>query len=84
MSVSIRIRIFRIIWNVNVYEKNIYIYIFEDSKLDGIDQWDSLRTARESKRNEFIYNIDDFRPEIGGHAAIRYAGFRRYGTEPFK
>lgn len=49
------------------------IYIFEDSKLDGIDQWDSLRTARESKRNEIIYNIDDLRPEIGGHAAIRYA-----------
>lgn len=61
-------------------------YIFEDSKLDGIDQWDSLRTARESKRNEFIYNIDDLRPEIGGHAAIRYASFRIhiYGTEPFK
>uniref|UniRef100_A0A8W8HST5 Sulfatase N-terminal domain-containing protein n=1 Tax=Magallana gigas TaxID=29159 RepID=A0A8W8HST5_MAGGI len=47
-----------------------------DSKLDGIDQWDSLRTARESKRNEFIYNIDDFRPEIGGHAAIRIGDYK--------
>ncbi|XP_052696726.1 arylsulfatase B-like [Crassostrea angulata] len=46
-----------------------------DSKLDGIDQWDSLRTARESKRNEFIY-IDDFRPEIGGHAAIRIGDYK--------
>lgn len=47
-----------------------------DSKLDGIDQWDSLRTARESKRNEIIYNIDDLRPEIGGHAAIRMGDYK--------
>ena len=40
--------------------------------MDGIDQWDSLRTAGESKRSEFIYNIDDLKPEICGHAAIRY------------
>lgn len=51
MSIGIQKRIFRIFWNVNVYLlKNKYI--FEDSRLDGIDQWDSLRTARESKRND--------------------------------
>lgn len=47
-----------------------------DPTLDGIDQWDSLRTAGESKRTEFIYNIDDLRPEICGHAAIRMGDYK--------
>ena len=48
------------------------LYFISDPNMDGIDQWDSLRTAAESKRSEFIYNIDDLKPEICGHAAIRY------------
>ncbi|XP_022329100.2 arylsulfatase B-like [Crassostrea virginica] len=47
-----------------------------DPNMDGIDQWDSLRTAGESKRSEFIYNIDDLKPEICGHAAIRMGDYK--------
>ena len=39
--------------------------------MDGVDQWDSLRTAGESKRSELVYNIDDMQPEQCGHAAFR-------------
>uniref|UniRef100_K1Q0H9 Arylsulfatase J n=1 Tax=Magallana gigas TaxID=29159 RepID=K1Q0H9_MAGGI len=47
-----------------------------DPTLDGIDQWDSLQKAGESKRTEFIYNIDDLKPENCGHAAIRMGDYK--------
>ncbi|XP_061179842.1 arylsulfatase B-like [Saccostrea echinata] len=47
-----------------------------DPSLDGIDQWDSLRTGGESKRTEFVYNIDDMKPENCGHAAIRMGDYK--------
>jgi hypothetical protein len=51
------------------------IYVFyvlnSDPNLDGIDQWESLKTGGPSKRTEFVYNIDDKKPEVCGHAAIR-------------
>ncbi|KAK6191760.1 hypothetical protein SNE40_003362 [Patella caerulea] len=40
--------------------------------VDGISQWDMLRTGSPSKRNEFIYNID----EINKNAAIRYGDLK--------
>jgi hypothetical protein len=46
-------------------------FIYLDPNLDGIDQWDSLKTGQASKRTEFVYNIDDLQPENCGHAAIR-------------
>ena len=58
---------------------------FLDSNMDGVDQWDSLRTAGESKRSEFVYNIDDMKPEQCGHAAIRYVSgcLLVHNSEPF-
>ncbi|XP_048753866.1 arylsulfatase B-like [Ostrea edulis] len=47
-----------------------------DPNLDGIDQWESLKTGGVSKRTEFIYNIDDMQPEICGHAAIRMGDYK--------
>ncbi|XP_069103676.1 arylsulfatase B-like [Argopecten irradians] len=47
-----------------------------DTDLDGIDQWDSLRTGAPSKRTEFIYNLDDKNPPICGHAAIRVGDYK--------
>ncbi|XP_069103673.1 arylsulfatase B-like isoform X1 [Argopecten irradians] len=47
-----------------------------DTKIDGINQWDSLRTGAPSKRTEFIYNLDDKFPPLNGHAAIRVGDFK--------
>ncbi|XP_069103674.1 arylsulfatase B-like isoform X2 [Argopecten irradians] len=47
-----------------------------DTDLDGIDQWESLRTGAPSKRTEFIYNLDDENPPACGHAAIRVGDYK--------
>lgn len=39
--------------------------------IDGVNQWDAIRTGGESPRTEFVYNIDEFQPLMCGHAAIR-------------
>ncbi|XP_033759905.1 arylsulfatase B-like [Pecten maximus] len=45
-------------------------------EIDGIDQWESLRTGEPSKRTEFIYNLDDINPPTQGHAAIRVGDYK--------
>ncbi|OWF47903.1 arylsulfatase B-like [Mizuhopecten yessoensis] len=47
-----------------------------EKDIDGIDQWDSLRTGAPSKRTEFIYNLDDMNPPFEGHAAIRVGDYK--------
>ncbi|KAJ8314188.1 hypothetical protein KUTeg_008749 [Tegillarca granosa] len=46
------------------------------SGIDGLNQWPSLLDGSESKRTEFIYNLDDKLPAITGHAAIRSGDYK--------
>ena len=41
--------------------------------MDGMSHWDAIQNLEETKRTEFIYNLDDMNPPVTGHAAIRYA-----------
>ncbi|OWF52332.1 arylsulfatase B-like [Mizuhopecten yessoensis] len=47
-----------------------------EKDIDGLDQWESLRTGAPSKRTEFIYNLDDMNPPLQGHAAIRVGDYK--------
>ncbi|XP_050412432.1 arylsulfatase B [Patella vulgata] len=44
--------------------------------LDGVNQWDSIRLNQQSKRTEFIYNLDDFPIPTQGHAGIRVGDWK--------
>ncbi|KAJ8314190.1 hypothetical protein KUTeg_008751, partial [Tegillarca granosa] len=45
--------------------------------IDGLNQWPSLLNGSESKRSEFIYNLDDLPPPFCvGHAAIRSGDYK--------
>ncbi|XP_064610401.1 arylsulfatase B-like [Liolophura sinensis] len=44
--------------------------------IDGVNQWDAIRTGGESPRTEFVYNIDEFQPLMCGHAAIRMGDYK--------
>ena len=46
--------------------------ILDNDDIDGMNHWDDIQNLRETKRQEFIYNLDDMNPPINGHAAIRY------------
>lgn len=46
----------------------IIIFFFVATGIDGVSQWDSIRTGSESPRAEFVYNMDAL-PMF--HAAIR-------------
>jgi hypothetical protein len=48
-----------------------YFEILPDPSLDGISQWDAIRSGSDGKRTEFIYNLDDTVPATQGHAGIR-------------
>ncbi|XP_060083290.1 arylsulfatase B-like isoform X1 [Ylistrum balloti] len=47
-----------------------------DKNIDGINQWDNIRTGGQSSRTEFIYNLDDLPPYQTGHAAIRMGDYK--------
>ncbi|XP_041378156.1 arylsulfatase B-like [Gigantopelta aegis] len=46
-------------------------HVDEVPGIDGVSQWDSIRTGGVSKRSEFVYNLDDFFIPTEGHSAIR-------------
>ena len=45
----------------------------DNEDMDGMSHWDAIQNLEETKRTEFIYNLDDMNPPVTGHAAIRYA-----------
>lgn len=47
-----------------------------EHNIDGVSQWENIRTGSPSKRNEFIYNLDDLAPYENGHAAIRMGDYK--------
>ncbi|OWF53589.1 arylsulfatase B-like [Mizuhopecten yessoensis] len=47
-----------------------------DSGIDGISQWENLKSNGSSPRTEFIYNLDDLAPYQNGHAAIRMGDYK--------
>lgn len=47
-----------------------------NTTIDGINQWDNIRTGESSSRTEFIYNLDDLAPYQTGHAAIRMGDYK--------
>ena len=47
------------------------MFLHTDTEMDGIDQWESLRTGKDSKRDEFIYNLDLDLIPVTGAIAIR-------------
>ncbi|KAK7476922.1 hypothetical protein BaRGS_00031861 [Batillaria attramentaria] len=49
-----------------------------DSKIDGVNQWDMLSTGGDSKREEFVYNIDT----ILNSTAIRYKDYKLMTGSP--
>ncbi|KAL4219483.1 hypothetical protein ACF0H5_022061 [Mactra antiquata] len=48
----------------------------ESSTIDGINQWEALSTGSESKRTEFVYNLDNEQMAPTGHAAIRVGKYK--------
>ncbi|KAJ8307722.1 hypothetical protein KUTeg_014727 [Tegillarca granosa] len=44
--------------------------------IDGVDQWSAIVDGSQSKRNEFIYNLDNMFPAVTGHAAIRSGDYK--------
>ena len=46
------------------------------SSIDGINQWDAIRTGGQSQRSELVYNLDDMLLAPQGHAAIRVGDFK--------
>lgn len=44
--------------------------------IDGVDQWPAIVQGSQSKRNEFIYNLDNMFPAVNGHAAIRSGDYK--------
>ncbi|XP_033759785.1 arylsulfatase B-like isoform X1 [Pecten maximus] len=47
-----------------------------ETNIDGINQWDNIRTGGQSGRTEFVYNLDDLAPYETGHAAIRVGDYK--------
>ncbi|KAJ8297959.1 hypothetical protein KUTeg_024490 [Tegillarca granosa] len=43
-----------------------------DVGIDGIDQWETIRSNATTNRTEMVYNIDD----LGGHSAIRVGDYK--------
>ena len=44
--------------------------------IDGINQWDAIKTGGESMRNELVYNLDTSFLPVTGAGAIRYGDFK--------
>lgn len=44
--------------------------------IDGVNQWDAIRTGGESARNEIVYNLDDTTFAWTGRAAIRVGDYK--------
>ncbi|XP_025088112.1 arylsulfatase B-like isoform X1 [Pomacea canaliculata] len=49
-----------------------------DSNIDGVNQWEMLRTGAPSSRTEFVYNIDT----IMNSSAIRYGDYKLLTGSP--
>ncbi|XP_059170477.1 arylsulfatase B-like [Physella acuta] len=47
-----------------------------DEKLDGVDQWDAIKSMTKSKRTEFVYNLDYHPFPLQGQAAIRLKDYK--------
>lgn len=45
-------------------------------EIDGVSQWDAIRSGEPSKRNEFVYNLDNAIFAQQGHAAIRVGDYK--------
>ncbi|KAJ8314187.1 hypothetical protein KUTeg_008748 [Tegillarca granosa] len=60
-------------------KKTGYTYI---PGIDGVNQWPSLLNGSESKRTEFIYNLDDKLLPLNGHAAIRSGNYKLIQDDP--
>ncbi|KAL4235780.1 hypothetical protein ACF0H5_004171 [Mactra antiquata] len=48
----------------------------EYDSIDGVNQWEALSTGGESKRTEFVYNLDNALMPPTGHAAIRVGKYK--------
>lgn len=47
-----------------------------DNVIDGVNQWDAIRTGGVSRRTELVYNLDDAFFAQQGHAAIRVGDYK--------
>lgn len=47
-----------------------------ENEIDGVSQWDAIKTGGKSMRNELVYNLDDAIFAQQGHAAIRVGDYK--------
>nr|KAG5692146.1 hypothetical protein BaRGS_020694 [Batillaria attramentaria] len=89
LSTSLKIRIFNtivkpvLLYGAETWRTTRYFPLKDSvlqrvSKIDGVNQWDMLSTGGDSKREEFVYNIDT----ILNSTAIRYKDYKLMTGSP--